>query len=108
MTNSDKFNAAAAQARVQASELASAVREKADELIAKATPAVSEAADKAGEYATKAAVAAAGQVDTVAAGLKSMTSGRGAETIDIYGAKLKKLLDPAAARERRAREGCGP
>jgi hypothetical protein len=95
MANSDKFNSAAAQAKAQASEFAATAREKADELIAKATPAVSEAAEKVGQYATKAGVVAAGHVDGVASGLKSVTSGRGAGQIDAVGAKLKKLLDPA-------------
>ena len=83
MSNSDKLSSAAAQAKA-----------KADELIAKATPAVTEAAHKAGEYAVKAGEAAAGQVDGVAGKLKSLTSGKGADTIDKVGARLKKLLDP--------------
>jgi hypothetical protein len=94
MANSDRFSSAASQAKVQAGELAATARQKADELITKATPVVNEAAEKAGQYAAKAGVAAAGHVDGVAAGLKSATSGRGAEKIDALGSKLKQLLDP--------------
>jgi hypothetical protein len=94
MTSNEKFNAAAAQAKEQASELADKVKEKADQLIAKATPAVSEAAEKLQGYAVKAGETVAGHVDGVAAGLKSATSGKGADKIDAVGAKLKKLLDP--------------
>jgi hypothetical protein len=94
MANSDKFSSAASQAKVQASEFAATAKVKADELITKATPVVNDAAEKVGQYATKAGVAAAGHVDGVAAGLKSATSGRGADKIDAFGSKLKKLLDP--------------
>ena len=94
MSNNEKFNSAAAQAKEQATEFAAQAKVKADELIAKATPVVSDAAEKVGEYAAKAGEAAAGHVDGVAAGLKSATSGRGADKIDAFGAKLKKLLDP--------------
>lgn len=94
MASSDRFSSAASQAKVQAGELAATAKQKADELITKATPVVNEAAEKAGQYAAKAGVAAAGHVDGVAAGLKSATSGRGAEKIDALGAKLKQLLDP--------------
>ena len=94
MANSDRLSSAAAQAKVQAGEIAATAKQKADELITKATPVVNEAAEKVGQYATKAGVAAAGHVDGVAAGLKSATSGRGAEKIDALGSKLKQLLDP--------------
>ena len=97
MANSDKFSSAASQAKVQAGELAATAKEKADEFITKATPVVNDAAEKVGQYAAKAGVAAAGHVDGVAAGLKSATSGRGAEKIDAFGSKLKKLLDPNRA-----------
>lgn len=87
MSNNDKI-------KQQATEFAAQAKEKADELIAKATPVISDAAEKVGEYATKAGEAVADRVDGVAAGLKSATSGRGGDTIDAVGAKLKKLLDP--------------
>jgi hypothetical protein len=90
----EKFNSAAAQAKLQATEFAATAKEKADELIAKATPAVNDAVEKASQYAVKAAAVAASHVDGVAAGLKSATSGRGADKIDTLGAKLKKLLEP--------------
>jgi hypothetical protein len=94
MVNSDKINSAASQVLEQASELAVQARIKADELIAKATPAVNDAADKVGAYATKAGEVAASHVDGIAASVKSATSGKGADKIDAFGAKLKKLLDP--------------
>jgi hypothetical protein len=81
MSNSEKFNSAASQAKA-----------KADELITKATPVVTDAAEKVGEYASKAGVAAAGHVDGVAASLKSVTGGRGAEQIDKFAPKLKSFL----------------
>ena len=94
MSNSEKFSSAAAAAKEQATELAAQAKVKADQLIAKASPVVSDAAEKAGEYAVKAGEAVAGQVDGVASKLKTMTSGKGADKIDKFGARLKKLLDP--------------
>jgi hypothetical protein len=94
MTSNEKFNSAASQAKQQATEFAAQAKVKADELIAKATPAINDAAEKVGAYAAKAGEAVADRVDGAAAGLKSATSGRGADKIDAFGAKLKKILDP--------------
>lgn len=94
MSNNDKVNSAAAQAKQQATEFAAQAKLKADELIAKATPVISDAAEKVGVYAAKAGEAVADRVDGAAAGLKSATSGRGADKIDAFGAKLKQILDP--------------
>jgi hypothetical protein len=94
MSNNDKINTAATQAKQQASDLAAQAKVKADELIAKAGPVINDAADKVGVYAAKAGEAVADRVDGAAAGLKSATSGRGADKIDAFGAKLKKILDP--------------
>jgi vacuolar-type H+-ATPase subunit H len=94
MVDNEKLNAAASQAKDQASEFAAQAREKADELMAKAAPVVSEAAAKIAEYAVKAGEAIADRVDGVAANVKSATSGKHADKIDAVGTKLKKILDP--------------
>jgi hypothetical protein len=94
MSNSDKFGAATAQAKEQASELAAQAKELADQLMTKAGPVVTETAARIGEYAVKAGEAIAGHVDGVAESVKSATSGKHADKIDAVGAKLKLLLDP--------------
>jgi len=99
MVNNDKLNSAASQAKEQASELAAQVKGKADQLIAKATPAVSEATEKLSGYASKAGVAVAGRLDGVTANLKSATSGKGGDKIDAVSAKLKKMLDPQTQKD---------
>ena len=56
------------------------------------SPVVNDAAHKAGEYAAKAGEAVAGQVDGVTAKIKTLTSGKGSDKIDKFGASLKKAL----------------